>query len=82
MTAKENSMLFEKGESIPVHEFHYWDSEQCGKSFHAKKPVGKREWDCVNSSKSLYAGFPHLFFWSNPEAAYEFLKKCEEYHGC
>ena len=25
MTAKENSMLFEKGESIPVHEFHYWD---------------------------------------------------------
>ena len=82
LTAEEDQLLGKAGMEIRGHEFHYWDSEQCGKSFHAKKPVGKREWDCVNSSKSLYAGFPHLFFWSNPEAAYEFLKKCEEYHGC
>ena len=82
LTAEEDQLLGKAGMEIRGHEFHYWDSEQCGTSFHAKKPVGKREWDCVNSSKSLYAGFPHLFFWSNPEAAYEFLKKCEEYHGC
>ena len=82
LTAEEDQLLGKAGMEIRGHEFHYWDSEQCGNSFHAKKPVGKREWDCVNSSKSLYAGFPHLFFWSNPEAAYEFLKKCEEYHGC
>lgn len=30
MTAKENSMLFEKGESIPVHEFHYWVVRRTG----------------------------------------------------
>ena len=82
LTAEEDQLLGKAGMEIRGHEFHYWDSEQCGKSFHAKKPVGKREWDCVNSSKSLYAGFPHLFFWSNLEAAYEFLKKCEESHGC
>lgn len=82
LTAEEDQLLGKAGMEIRGHEFHYWDSEQCGNSFHAKKPVGKREWDCVNSSKSLYAGFPHLFFWSNPQAAYEFLKKCEEYHRC
>lgn len=47
-----------------------------------KKPVGKRQWDCVNGNETLYAGFPHLFFWSAPEAAYTFLKKCEEYGTC
>lgn len=36
MTAKENSMLFEKGESIPVHEFHYWDCTQNGTAFEMK----------------------------------------------
>ena len=82
LTAEADQLLGKTGMEIRGHEFHYWDSEQCGTSFHAKKPVGKREWDCVNSSESLYAGFPHLFFWFNPEAAYEFLKKCEEYHGC
>ena len=82
LTAGEDQLLGTRGMKIRGHEFHYWDSEQCGESFHAKKPAGKREWDCVNSSPSLYAGFPHLFFWSNPEAAYEFLKKCEEYHRC
>ena len=68
--------------SIRGHEFHYWESEQCGESFHAKKPVGKRQWDCVNGNETLYAGFPHLFFWSAPEAAYTSLKKCEEYGTC
>ena len=70
------------GGSIRGHEFHYWESEQCGESFHAKKPVGKRQWDCVNGNETLYAGFPHLFFWSAPESAYTFLKKCEEYGTC
>lgn len=42
MTAKENSMLFEKGESIPVHEFHYWDCTQNGTAFEMKKPVGNK----------------------------------------
>ena len=78
----EAQLLGDKGMTIRGHEFHYWESEQCGESFHAKKPVGKRQWDCVNGNETLYAGFPHLFFWSAPEAAYTFLKKCEEYGTC
>ena len=82
LTANEAQLLGDKGMTIRGHEFHYWESEQCGESFHAKKPVGKRQWDCVNGNETLYAGFPHLFFWSAPEAAYTFLKKCEEYGTC
>ena len=42
MTAKENSMLFEKGESIPVHEFHYWDSTENGEDCMAVPRTGQR----------------------------------------
>ncbi|MDO4260794.1 MAG: cobyrinate a,c-diamide synthase [Eubacteriales bacterium] len=82
LTAREDQLLGAAGTQIRGHEFHYWDSERCGESFHAKKPVGKREWDCVVGNASLYAGFPHLFFWSNPQAAFAYLKKCEEYGSC
>ncbi|MCC8139665.1 MAG: cobyrinate a,c-diamide synthase [Lachnospiraceae bacterium] len=82
LCAREDGLLGAAGTMLRGHEFHYWESERCGDAFHAKKPVGKREWDCVVGSECLYAGFPHLFLWSNPEAAYSFLKKCEEYNRC
>lgn len=82
LEAQEDQLLGTKGTSVRGHEFHYWDSEQCGESFHAKKPVGKREWDCVCGSETMYAGFPHLFYYSNLRVPYEFLKKCKEYRGC
>ncbi len=82
LEARERQLLGEAGVTIRGHEFHYWDSECCGESFHAVKPAGKRQWGCVCASDTLYAGFPHLFFYSNPEAAFTFLKKCGEYAGC
>jgi len=82
LEAKEEQLLGKKGTLVRGHEFHYWDSERCGESFHARKPVGKREWDCVCAGKTFYAGFPHLFYYSNPRVPFHFLKKCEEYRGC
>lgn len=82
LCAREDGLLGPAGTTLRGHEFHYWESERCGEAFHAKKPVGKREWDCVIGGERLYAGFPHLFLWSNPEAAYSFLKKCGEYALC
>lgn len=81
LEALENQLLGEKGTFVRGHEFHYWDSESCGKSFHAKKPVGKRNWDCVHGTKTLYAGFPHLFFYSNLEVPKRFLEACRRYGG-
>ena len=78
LTAKEDQLLLAKGEEIRGHEFHYWESESCGEAMRAQKPLRKRGWDCVHGTASLYAGFPHLFFYSNPDAALRFLEKCEE----
>ena len=67
LTPKENSMLFRKGESVPIHEFHHWDSTQNGTALHAEKPVSGKNWDCGFVSESLYAGFPHLYFAAQPQ---------------
>lgn len=82
LEAMEDQLLGKAGTKIKGHEFHYWDSERCGESFHAKKPTGKREWNCVCGNKTLYAGFPHLFYYSNLQVPFEFLKKCGEYGSC
>ena len=79
MTAKENSMLFEKGESIPVHEFHYWDCMQNGTAFLAAKPVGNRKWECGVATASLYAGFPHLYFLAEPKLAERFARAAADW---
>ena len=78
LTARQDQLLLREGEQIRGHEFHYWESESCGEAMQAKKPLRKRSWSCVHGNSTLYAGFPHLFFYSNPEAAWNFLKKCEE----
>lgn len=82
LEAEEDQLLGKAGTKVRGHEFHYWDSERCGESFHAKKPVGKREWDCVCGTETLYAGFPHLFYYSNMQVPYKFLEKCREYGKC
>ncbi len=46
LAAQADSLLFRAGESIPVHEFHYWDCTRPG-------PV---------LGDTMYAGFPHLHF--------------------
>lgn len=81
LEAMEEQLLGEKGTCVRGHEFHYWDSESCGESFCARKPVGKRSWSCVHGDRTLYAGFPHLFFYSNLKVPSAFLEKCRAYGG-
>ena len=66
---------------IPAHEFHYFDSENCGNDFHAAKPLSKLGWDCIHSIDSLLAGYPHLYYYGNPGIPRAFLLKCMEYHN-
>ena len=66
---------------IPAHEFHYFDSENCGSDFHAAKPMSKRGWDCMHSSSNLLAGYPHIYYYGNPQIPRAFLIKCLEYHN-
>ena len=65
MTAKADSMLFRAGESLPVHEFHHWDSTANGTAFTARKSE-KMQWECGFANKNFYAGFPHLYWAGTP----------------
>jgi len=76
LTAKADSLLFRGGEQVPAHEFHYWDADNPGHDFCAEK--GENRWACGFASPALYAGFPHLHFYSHPAMAGRFLDKCRE----
>ena len=63
---------------IRSHEFHYFESEDPGADFLASKPVGKRNWRCIHSQETLFAGFPHLYYYANTEVPKAFLHCCIE----
>ena len=73
--ARTYSLLFAAGDVIRGHEFHYWDADDPGDALRAVKPSG-RSWRCAHAGPTLYAGFPHLYFPSAPEAARRFIRKC------
>lgn len=64
---------------IPAHEFHYFDSENCGEAFVAEKPCSNRKWECIHGNDRMMAGFPHLHYYGNPKVAKAFLAKCLDY---
>ncbi len=79
LTAERDGLLLAKGESIPAHEFHYWDSEQPGTDFRAEKPQSTRGWTAGISTETLYAGFPHIHFCARPQTAARFVCACDAY---
>lgn len=79
--ANENNILCDKNTEIRAHEFHYWDSTNCGNSFKATKESNGRRWNCVHASATMYAGFPHLYFYSNISTAEKFICSCAKFGG-
>jgi cobyrinic acid a,c-diamide synthase len=73
LTAREDNILCAAGESIPAYEFHYWDASDTGGAFIAKKPDGQQR-PCIVATTTLFAGFPHLYFYGNPKFAENFVK--------
>ena len=77
LTAHTDSMLFRAGESLPVHEFHHWDSTDNGAAFTAQKADG-RSWNCGFANEHFYAGFPHLY-WAGTALPRRFVEAAERY---
>ncbi len=75
MTAQVDNVLCGKGAELKGHEFHYWDSTNTGNGFHAQKPLRKSSWDCIIIRGNLWAGYPHIHFYSNIGAAAEYIRK-------
>ncbi len=76
VTLLEGTVFGQSAGPIPAHEFHYFDSDSCGDAFLAQKPESSRSWRCIHSSDTLFAGFPHLYFYGNPKTAQAFLQAC------
>lgn len=81
LTAKKNQMIAEQGDQILGHEFHYFDSSNCGEDFRAVKPLRGTSWECIHGKETLAAGFPHLYYYSNTRVPYSFLNKCTKFRG-
>lgn len=75
LKAGHDTLLCTAGGEIRGHEFHHWDSENTGGSFTAVKASGK-SWKCVHATETLYAGYPHFHFYSNPDFAVSFYNAC------
>ncbi len=69
-----------EGEAIRGHEFHYYDASVNGGVWEAKQPgkprSGSGTFPCMQAYKNVLAGFPHLYYESNPEFAVRFLQTC------
>lgn len=79
LTAGRNTMLADKGKSFSAHEFHYWNSDCKGDTYSVTKASdGSVEIEGYGSD-TLYAGFPHIYFPGNKEAARRFIKTCRCY---
>ncbi|HHV08832.1 MAG TPA: cobyrinate a,c-diamide synthase [Clostridiales bacterium] len=79
LVSNTDQMLAAEGERIGAHEFHYFDSTSCGDSFTARKPLRDIQWKCIHGNGRLAAGFPHLYYYSNPRIPYGFLGSCLQY---
>lgn len=74
--AQSDNIFCKKGEKIRAHEFHYYDSENNGDDFVARK--NGSEWGCAHTSENLFAGFPHIHFYANRKFAESFIEHCEK----
>lgn len=68
-------------ESIKGHEFHYFDCDNNGDDFLAVKPVTGKTYPCIINKDNVFAGFPHLYYPSNPAFARCIVDKAAEYQS-
>ena len=79
LTARGDTPYLRQGETIAAHEFHRWDCTRNGDLCRAERPSGRAGWDCMTGRENLLAGFPHLYFPSNPQFAPRFVSACRRY---
>lgn len=77
LRAMKDNVLCGKGEKIASYEMRSHYSTANGNGFAAERAG----WEtlCVNTSDTLYAGFPHLHFYANMDFARNFVKTCAIY---
>ena len=79
ITLQEGTCFGQETPHIPAHEFHYFDSENCGEDYLALKPNSKRSWRCIHSDERRMVGFPHLYYYGCKAIPEAFLRAAARY---
>ncbi len=85
LQANEESLLFEKGDSIRIHSFHHYDpisneDDERGDAFTFCKASDKSEWKEGFAGSSLYAAFPHIYFPGCRKAVQRLIRAARAFH--
>ncbi|MCR4656278.1 MAG: hypothetical protein K5770_08640 [Lachnospiraceae bacterium] len=83
LSSDKDSMLLKKGERVPAHEFHYYESTAPGGDFYSIKAGSgagaEKKTPMGYTNGVLYAGFPHLELSGELPLAGRFVERAEEY---
>ena len=79
VTAERDYLLAPAHRPLKAHEFHYWQTDCPGEDLRAVKEGGAGTWNCGIAGDSVYAGFPHFYFYGNPGMAERFAERCVSY---
>ena len=79
LIARQDTLLGKKGTVLLGHGYHSFDCSLKGDAFLASTEGEDRWFPFGLSMDNLVAGFAHLYYASNPEAAFRFLQAAEKY---
>lgn len=71
-TCRRDSLIGTAGATFMAHEFHYSLMADGGEDFLLAKP-GRRSRSGGTAGKNIYAAYPHLYFYANPEIPKRFV---------
>lgn len=82
LTARQNKqgLVGNLGQELRGHEFHYWDCTDNGDALEIHK-TGKVTEQAGIHTDTLFAGFPHFYYESNPGMIRNYLTACRQYVG-
>lgn len=61
------------------HEFHRWQADTEASDCRASKPGRDRSWGCMSYGATLAAGFPHVYYPSNIDAARNLVRAMQRF---
>ena len=79
LKSKNDSWILKSNETVKAHEFHYWDSSNCGSDVISTRASGDGSWECIHCENNVFAGYPHIFYRSCPDMIRRFLEACINY---
>ena len=80
LAVQRDNLLAPSGTVLRAHEFHYAAASSEGADLLGRKPGRPdKTWPAVHAGPNIFAGFPHLHFWSDPQLAVNYLAACARY---